>query len=206
MQWEELGIEGAWLVTPRKFEDDRGFFVESFRADEFEEVVGHPFHLRQANMSVSHAGVVRGVHYAAVPPSQAKYVSCTRGSIIDYVVDIRLGSPTFGQSVGIKLDSAEPRFVYISEGLGHALCALEDDSTVNYLVSETFNPQREHGVQPLDPTLNIQWPTVGASGDPLQMIMSPKDQEAPLLTEAADQGLLPTYEECIAYRKSLSKR
>ncbi|WP_099332624.1 dTDP-4-dehydrorhamnose 3,5-epimerase family protein [Actinomyces minihominis] len=203
MQWEELGIEGAWLVTPKMFEDERGFFAEAFKADEFEAAVGHPFHLRQANMSVSKAGVVRGIHYADVPPSQAKYVSCTRGAIIDYIVDIRVGSPTFGKSVSVLLDSARPRFVYISEGLGHALCALEDGSTVNYLVSEPFNPGAEHGVQPLDPTLGIEWPKEDLHGNPIELLLSPKDTAAPSLTDAVEQGLLPTYEDCVNYRRSL---
>ncbi len=203
MQWEELGIEGAWLVTPKMFEDERGFFAEAFKAEEFEKAVGHPFHLRQANMSVSKAGVVRGIHYADVPPSQAKYVSCTRGAIIDYIVDIRVGSPTFGKSVSVLLDSARPRFVYISEGLGHALCALEDGSTVNYLVSEPFNPGAEHGVQPLDPTLGIEWPKEDLHGNPIELLLSPKDTAAPSLTDAVEQGLLPTYEDCVSYRRSL---
>ena len=203
MQWEELGIEGAWLITPQKFEDDRGYFVETFRSEEFEANIGHPFNLRQANMSVSNAGVVRGIHYADVPPSQAKYVSCTKGAIVDYIVDIRVGSPTFGKSVSVLLDSRAPRFVYLSEGLGHALCALEDGSTVNYLVSESFNPGREHGVQPLDPALGIEWPKEDMDGNPLELLLSPKDTAAPLLTEAVEAGLLPTYEECLAYRRSL---
>lgn len=203
MEWHELGIEGAWLITPRVFPDDRGFFVETFRADEFAATVGHPFNLRQANMSVSKAGVVRGIHYADVPPSQAKYVSCTSGSIVDYVVDIRVGSPTFGQYEAVLLDSANPRFVYLSEGLGHALCALEDGSTVNYLVSEPFNPTREHGVNPLDPTVGIAWPQKDASGNHLEILLSPKDTDAPNLDAALADGLLPTYEDALAYRRSL---
>lgn len=203
MQWQALGIEGAWLITPKVFPDDRGFFVETFRADEFSSAVGHPFHLRQANMSVSKAGVIRGIHYADVPPSQAKYVSCTSGSIVDYIVDIRAGSPTFGKYEAVLLDSKAPRFVYISEGLGHALCALEDDSTVNYLVSETFNPTREHGVNPLDPTLAIAWPEKGGDGKPLQVLLSPKDTDAPDLDAALAAGLLPRYEDVLEYRRSL---
>ena len=204
MQWQELDIEGAWLITPTRYEDDRGFFVETFRAEEFEEHVGHPFHLQQANMSVSKAGVVRGVHYADVPPSQAKYVSCTRGAIVDYVVDIRAGSPTFGKWTSVLLNSAQPRFVYISEGLGHALIALEDHTTVNYLVSESFNPKREHGVQALDAALGLEFPATDSSGRPLEILLSPKDAEAPLLADALAAGLLPTYEESVAYRASLT--
>lgn len=204
MEWQELRIKDAWLITPKVFPDERGFFVETFRADEFAEVVGHPFHLRQSNMSVSKAGVIRGIHYADVPPSQAKYVSCTRGSIVDYIVDIRVGSATFGQYEAVVLDSRQPRFIYLSEGLGHALCSLEDGSTVNYLVSESFNPQREHGVNPLDPTLAIQWPSQDANGIPFEVLLSEKDTAAPNLQEALGSGLLPSYEETCAYRASLA--
>src|SRR5690606_18710753 len=100
--------------------------------------------LRQANCSVSSARVLRGLHFARVPPSQAKYVTCVRGSVFDVVVDIRVGSPTFGRWDAVRLDDRDRRTIYISEGLGHAFLALEDDSTVMYLCSAQYDPQREH--------------------------------------------------------------
>ena len=127
---EPLSIDGAWEITPKKFGDPRGLFMEAFRGDLLAEVIGHPFDLQQANLSVSAAGVLRGVHFADVPPGQAKYVSCPKGAIFDVVVDIRVGSPTFGAWDGALLDDVDRRALYIGEGLGHAFVALEDNSVV----------------------------------------------------------------------------
>jgi len=142
------------------------------------------------NISVSKAGTVRGVHFADVPPGQAKYVQCLAGSVLDIVVDIRVGSPTFGQWEAVELDDSARRALYISEGLGHAFCALSDSATVGYLCSEPYAPDREHGVHPLDPALGLPWP------EPDQSLLSPKDAAAPTLSQAADQGLLPDYQAC----------
>ena len=101
---------------------------------------------------------MRGIHFADVPPSQAKYVSAVAGSFLDFVVDLRAGSPTFGQWDSVLLDTRDRRAVYLSEGLGHAICALEDDSTVTYLCSSVYAPGREHGVHPLDPELGLVFP------------------------------------------------
>jgi dTDP-4-dehydrorhamnose 3,5-epimerase len=132
---EPLAIDGAWKITPKKFGDPRGLFMEAFRADVLSEVIGHPFDLQQQNLSVSAAGVLRGVHFADVPPGQAKYVSCPRGAIFDVVVDIRVGSPTFGAWDRVLLDDVDRCAVYVGEGLGHAFVSLEDDSVVTYLCS-----------------------------------------------------------------------
>lgn len=203
MEWEETGIEGSWIITPKVHEDERGTFQEIFKLEGFEENVGHSFVLAQANMSVSKAGVIRGVHYASIPPSQAKYVKCVRGSMIDVIVDIRLGSPTFGKAVMVPLNSDEPRFVYLSEGLGHAFISLEDDTAVSYMVSETYNPDREFAVHPFDKALGIEWPRVGADGQPLTWEVSAKDMGAPSLAQAVERGALPTYDEAVEYRKAL---
>ncbi len=204
LAWEETGIEGSWIITPKVFGDKRGSFQEVFKLEQFEATVGHPFHLAQANMSVSAAGVLRGIHFATIPPSQAKYVMCVRGSIVDYIVDIRLGSPTFGQSVAVPMDADQPKFVYLSEGLGHAFVALEDDTAVTYLVSEGYNPDKEFGIYPFDETLAVQWPTVGKDGEPLEWNVSPKDLDAPTFEAAEARGLLPTFEDAVAYRKGLA--
>lgn len=203
MEWNELGIEGSWAVVPKVYGDERGSFREAFRADEFAEVVGHPFHLQQMNISVSKAGVVRGIHFAVLPESQAKFVTCVRGAVIDVVVDIRLGSPTFGKWEMVELDSRDPKAVYLSEGLGHAFISLEDDSTVAYLCSTTYHPEREFGVAPFDPALGIEWPTQDREGNPLVPILSGKDMQAPNVAEAAETGILPVYDEMVEFRKSL---
>ena len=199
MQVRELSIAGAWEITPRQFGDDRGVFLEWFKDGAFQEATGRPLDLQQANLSVSAAGVLRGVHFADIPPSQAKYVTCPRGAVLDVVVDIRTGSPTFGQWDAVLLDDVDRRAIFLSEGLGHAFCSLEDGSVVTYLCSAPYAPGREHGVNPLDPELGIDWPTTGRDGAPLTYELSAKDTDAPRLAAAAAAGLLPTYEQARAY-------
>ena len=160
MTIRELTVPGAWEITPRLHADARGAFFEWFTDSEFTALAGHRFDLHQANCSVSAAGTLRGVHFAQLPPSQAKYVGCPRGKVLDVIVDIRLGPPTFGRWDSVVLDDRDHRSVYISEGLGHAFFALEDDSTVMYLCSAPYSPEREHTINSLDPALDIVWPSV----------------------------------------------
>ena len=201
MQIRELTIPDAYEVTPKQFGDDRGVFLEWYRFDRLAEVLGHPLDVAQANTSVSRRGVVRGIHFADIPPSQAKYVTATRGAVLDFVIDIRVGSPTFGRWDSVLLDDVDRRGIYIAEGLGHCFVALTDDATVSYLVSATFNAEREHGIHPLDPDIGLVFPE--AAGE---LLLSPKDTEAPGLAEAAASGLLPTWETARAYYDSLNDR
>jgi dTDP-4-dehydrorhamnose 3,5-epimerase len=180
-----LSIEGAWEISPILRGDPRGIFTEWYRFDRIEEAIGHPLRLAQANLSTSARGVVRGIHFAQTPPGQAKYVTCMRGALIDVIVDLRLGSPTFGRWETVQLDDVDRRAVYIAEGLGHGFCALSDDTTISYLCSEVYNPAREFAVNPLDPQLGIQWPTDAP-------VLSDRDAAAPSLAEAIAQGLLPS--------------
>ena len=198
MQVAHLSIPGTWLFTPVLRRDDRGVFLESFKSDVFVEAVGRELDLAQMNISVSRDGTVRGVHFADVPPGQAKYVQCFDGRILDVVVDIRVGSPTFGQWDAVELDSESRTGLFIEEGLGHAFCALSDVATVGYLCSEGYAPSREHGVHPLDPQVGIQWPGDG------EIVLSSKDATAPTLAEAKDQGLLPTMAACQEFVSSLT--
>ncbi|SRR6266851_3917634 len=194
---DSLGIEGAWVRTPRIHHDDRGSFLESFHANELAADLGYQPDVAQANCSVSRRGVIRGVHFADVPPGQAKYVSCVRGAIIDVVVDLRVGSPGFGQWEAVRLDDLNRRSVFIAEGLGHAFMALTDQCTVVYLCSTPYTPGREHGIDPLDPALGIDWP---ADAEP---VLSGKDAAAPSLDEALRGAILPRYADCVAYTKHL---
>jgi dTDP-4-dehydrorhamnose 3,5-epimerase len=203
MEYRELKIEGAWEITPRQFGDDRGVFLEWFKSGAFADAVGHPLDLSQANCSVSAAGVLRGIHFAQVPPSQAKYVHCPKGAVLDIAIDIRIGSPTFGEWDSVLLDDVDRRAIYLSEGLGHAFMSLEDGSTVVYLCSTPYAPGREHGLHPLDPAIGIDWPNTSRDGRPISPLLSPKDEAAPTLAEAQEQGLLPTLEEALEYRSSL---
>jgi dTDP-4-dehydrorhamnose 3,5-epimerase len=189
----ELAVPGAWEITPQVHTDSRGLFFEWFTDSAFTEFAGHRLDLRQANCSVSEAGVLRGLHFAQLPPSQAKYVTCLHGSVFDVVVDIRVDSPTFGTWDAVVLDDRH-RSVYLSEGLGHAFLALEDDSTVMYLCSAGYAPDREHTINALDPALDINWPAV--DGEP---IISDRDREAPTLAQAQAAGLLPTWDDTLAF-------
>jgi dTDP-4-dehydrorhamnose 3,5-epimerase len=203
VRYRELTVPGAWEITPQQFGDPRGVFLEWFKGAPFAEAVGHPLSLEQANASVSAAGVLRGIHFADVPPGQAKYVTCAKGAVLDVAVDIRVGSPTFGQWDTVLLDDVDRRAIYLSEGLGHAFLSLEDDSTVLYLCSTGYSPGREHGIHPLDPEVGIEWPTTDRAGNPLTYQLSDKDTAAPGLSQARESGLLPTLEDVQAYVASL---
>lgn len=203
MDVEALDIEGAWVFRPRQHADDRGVFLEAFTDPSFSSATGHPLSLRQVNCSVSAAGVLRGVHFAAVPPGQAKYVTCASGAVLDVVVDVRVGSPTFGEWRSVLLDDVDRAAVYLAEGLGHAFLALDDASTVVYLCSEGYAPGREHGIDPLDPEVGVEWPATDRRGRPVGPNLSPKDAAAPSLAQAAEQGLLPSYEAAAAHRERL---
>jgi dTDP-4-dehydrorhamnose 3,5-epimerase len=195
-----MAIAGAWTFTPRQFHDNRGTFLEWFRQDLLEAELGHALDLRQANCSVSAAGVLRGIHFADVPPGQAKYVACTVGAVLDVVVDVRRGSPTFGQWDSVVLDDVDRRAVYVSEGLGHAFMSLADGSSVMYLCSSEYAPAHEHGIQPFDRDLAIMWPSIDLRGQGLTVQTSPKDADAPTLAEAERLGLLPEYQPVVSAR------
>jgi len=196
MKIRPLTIKGAYEITPVQHGDPRGRFLEWYRFDELAAEVGHPLRLAQANISVSAAGVVRGIHFADVPPGQAKYVTCTRGALLDVIVDIRVGSPTFGQWDSVRLDDTDHRCVYVPEGVGHGYCALTDDTMIVYLCSEPYNPAGEHAVHPLDPDLGIEWPSASP-------VLSARDAAAPSFAQAREAGLLPDYATCQAYSASL---
>ena len=124
-------------------------------------------------------------------------MTAVSGAVMDFVVDLRVGSPTFGTWDRVLLDDVDRRSVYLAEGLGHAFVSLTDDAAVSYLVSDTFDPGREHGIDPLDPEIGLELPGIG---DP---VLSPKDAAAPTLSEAAAAGLLPSWEECLAHYSTL---
>jgi dTDP-4-dehydrorhamnose 3,5-epimerase len=200
MDFRPLRISGAWEVTPRQFPDERGVFLEAFRGDRLAEVVGHRMGVVQANVSVSSRGTVRGVHFADVPVGQAKYVTCLTGSMLDFVVDVRTGSPTFGEWDAVLLDAVDRRAVYLAEGLGHAFVALEEATTAHYLCSAEYDPAREHGVNVLDPALALSLP------HGLELRLSPRDAAAPNLETAAAEGLLPPYDVCANRYAELGER
>jgi 5-epimerase len=193
----ELTIPDAYEISTDVFPDDRGLFVNPFRGDVLAEAIGRELRVVQTNHSASRRGAVRGVHFALLPPGQAKYVHVPRGAALDIVVDLRVGSPTFGRTEAIRLDDRELAAVFLSEGLGHCAIALEEDTVLSYLCSTTYDPAREKGVNPLDPELALPIP------DGITPLLSPKDTAAPTVAEAADAGLLPSYDECRAFYASL---
>jgi dTDP-4-dehydrorhamnose 3,5-epimerase len=186
MEFAELAVPGAFVFTPRQFADDRGTFCETFTERDFTAATGASFAVAQMNLSVSMRGVVRGIHYADVPPGQAKYVMCQFGRVLDVIVDLRVGSPTFGEHATVVLDDSDRRAVYLPVGVGHGFCALTDQAVVSYAVSSAYDPGREHSVNPLDPALGLPWPD-------LDLILSPRDAQAPTLAEAERDGRLPVW-------------
>jgi dTDP-4-dehydrorhamnose 3,5-epimerase len=192
MDVRELAIPGVFEFTPRTFPDERGVFVSPYQEAAFAKAVGHPLRVAQTNHSRSRRGSVRGLHFADVPPGQAKYVYCPVGALLDVVVDIRVGSPTFGRWEAVRLDDDERRAVYLAEGLGHGFCALTETATVTYLCSTTYRPGHEHGIDPLDPALGITWPAAAP-------MLSDKDAAAPSLAAAQASGKLPQWDVCVTY-------
>lgn len=202
MKFRELDIPGTWEITPAIHGDSRGQLFEWLTDRTFTAFAGHHFDLRQANCSISSAGVLRGMHFAQLPPSQAKYVTCVTGSVFDVVLDIRLGSPTFGQWDSVLLDDSDHKTIYISEGLAHGFLALQDNSTVMYLCSAEYNPQREHTICPTDPALAIEWPLVNGAAPTL----SERDAAAPSFAEVRASDLLPTWEDTQTFIESLRSK
>lgn len=197
MDIRELAVPDTYVLDLVPHGDARGQFVEWFRADVLTEVIGHPLTLAQANHSVSARGALRGVHFSLVPPGQAKYVYCPSGRVLDVVVDVREGSPTFGVHEAVLLDSDQPRGLYLSEGVGHAFLSLADDSSVTYLLSTGYAPEREFGIDPLDPELGLPWPA------DMDFELSARDRAAPSLARARAEGLLPTMQQCAARYEEL---
>lgn len=200
MAFRELAVPGSWIISPPRYSDNRGTFFELLSETNFEQMTGHRFGVRQANCSISRAGALRGLHFAQLPPGQAKYVTCTKGAVFDVVVDIRVGSPTFGSWDAAVLNDVDHNSMYLTEGLAHGFLALQDDSTVMYMCSTPYAPAREHTINPHDPAIGIRWPLAAD-----QMVLSERDAAAPLLEEAAAAGILPTWSEAQAFIDELRR-
>ena len=186
MNLTPLGIEGAWLAESPVWSDDRGFFREWFKSEDVKDATGREFRIEQANISLSSAGTLRGIHYSIAPRGQAKWITCVLGSIQDVIVDIRPDSKTFGQWIDVELEGDSGKAVLISAGLGHGFLALEDNTAVAYLVSTPFSPSAEFEINPLDEKIRIKW---GMDFGSLKI--SGKDKIAPTLAERLTEGKLP---------------
>jgi epimerase EvaD len=198
MQSRALAVEGAFAFTPESFPDDRGLFVSPFQQAAFQEAVGHPFFpVAQTNHSQSRAGVVRGVHFTVSPPGSAKYVYCARGRALDLVVDLRVGSPSFGRWDAVTMDPESFQAVFFPVGVGHAFLALADDTVMCYLMSRLYVADDERAVSVLDPALGLPIPA------DQEFTLSERDRAAPTLAEAAGAGALPDYGVCVKLQEAL---
>jgi NDP-hexose 3,5-(Or5-) epimerase len=185
----ETSVPGAFVLTPRQIRDERGSFYEAFRYDEVEAVTGSPFRPEQINYSVSGRNILRGVHGVALPPGQAKYVTCVRGVVRDIVVELRVGAPDFGRHHVTELDADSGRCLYVPPGVGHGFLTLTDDACVCYVVSTRHVPGTQVDINPLDPDLALPW---GFNEPP---VMSDKDANAPGAQAALAAGLLVNWHD-----------
>jgi dTDP-4-dehydrorhamnose 3,5-epimerase len=186
---EALPMAGAWNVTSTKFTDHRGSLHELFHSGHFGAATGVDWVVRQVNCATSQRGVLRGIRVSTTG-GPAKYVTCLHGAVLDVVVDVRVGSPTYGHWHAEHLTADNRTALYLAPGLGHAYLALSESATVLYLLSQLHRDEHEQTVHALDPALAIAWPREAAP------LLSAKDAAAPALSEAREQGLLPGYSSC----------
>lgn len=156
MEIIKTNIEGALIIEPRVFEDARGYFFESFSQREFDAKVG-PVRFVQDNESKSSYGVMRGLHFQAPPFAQSKLVRCVRGRVLDVAVDIRRGSPTYGQHVAVELSEDNHRQFFIPRGFAHGFAVLSEEAVFQYKCDEYYHPESEGGISILDSSLGIDW-------------------------------------------------
>ncbi|WP_336280254.1 dTDP-4-dehydrorhamnose 3,5-epimerase [Cronobacter dublinensis] len=173
----QTAIPDVLILEPKVFGDDRGFFFESFNQRTFDEAVGRKVEFVQDNHSKSAKGVLRGLHYQLAPYAQAKLVRCLRGAIYDVAVDIRLGSPTFGQWVGAELSAENKHQIWIPEGFAHGFIALEHETEILYKTNNFYSKECERAIKWDDAQLNIAWPVEAE-------IISEKDAMAPFFSNA----------------------
>jgi dTDP-4-dehydrorhamnose 3,5-epimerase len=185
MNLETLDVPGAWLLSSRQFEDDRGWFQEWFKHSIFMDQIGYNFVPVQANISHSSAGSIRGIHYSTAPEGQGKLVTVMNGEIDDYAIDLNPASSTFGKWTRVRLSADNRQSLLLSPYMGHAFQALVPNTVVSYLVTAEFNPVAEKGIMPFCRTIDIQWATN------LAPLVSPKDIDAPDLTTQQNAGNLP---------------
>ena len=172
MIFSETSLQGAFIIDLDKIEDDRGFFARTFCANEFGEH-GLNTHFVQANMSLSRQqNVLRGMHYQVEGAEEAKLVRCTKGSILDVIIDIRKDSETYCQHISVELTDSNYRMLYVPEGFAHGFLTLEDNIEVAYMVSNFYTPGKERGIRWNDPLFGIKWPTENP-------LLSPKDTSHP---------------------------
>ncbi len=178
MEYRETEIKGVYVIDPRVFTDDRGYFMEAFKQADFDAHIGHVDFI-QDNESMSSRGVIRGLHYQKGDFAQAKLVRVIKGRVLDVAVDIRKSSPTFGRHVAVELSDANKLQFFIPRGFAHGFLVLSDVAVFTYKVDNVYAPQAEAGIRWDDPALGIDWPVEG-----MDILTSAKDLKAPLLRDA----------------------
>lgn len=192
MRSRELAVSGAVVFTPEVFTDGRGSFVSPLQQSAVLDIAGAPaFPVAQVSYSASRRGVVRGVHFTRTPPGCAKYVYVPHGQALDIVVDLRIGSPTFGRWDSVVLDAHESTAVFLPVGVGHAFVARADHTIMCYLLSTAYDADNELAVSAFDPSLGLPIPV-----DVIPTV-SVRDSAAPTLDRARESGLLPDYATCL---------
>ena len=186
MELRELSLPGVFLLESPVWGDDRGFFREWFKLPDF-AAQGLDFTVHQANLSLSRRDVVRGLHYSVAPEGQAKVVTCALGELDDVIVDVRVGSPTFGRHEVVTLAADAGRSVLLPVGVAHGFCVTSDEAVLTYLLSSPFNAPHELEIDPFDPDLDIAWRVAGGP------VVSPKDAAAPTLAARLAAGELPRF-------------
>ena len=179
MTYKETTIPGVWIIEPKVFTDQRGYFFEAFKQEEFDSIVGG-VRFVQDNESCSSKGVLRGLHYQLVPYAQSKLVRVIKGRVLDVAVDIRKGSPTFGKYVAVELSDANKRQLFIPQGFAHGFHVLSEEAIFTYKVDNPYMPSHERGIRYDDPTIQVAWGIT----DPSTVNLSVKDTQAPTLAEA----------------------
>lgn len=179
MEYQKTAIEGVYILQPKVFKDQRGYFFESFRQSDFDANIGGHTVFIQDNESKSSYGVLRGLHYQKGEYSQAKLVRVIKGKVLDVAVDIRKDSPTFGKYVMVELSEENKTQFFIPRGFAHGFLVLSDEAVFTYKVDNEYAPQSEASIRYDDPDINIQWPV--AKED---MLLSEKDLKAVSLKEA----------------------
>jgi len=176
MKIEALKIQGLFLIKPQVHGDQRGYFVETFRQDLLEAALGHPIHFIQDNESRSSRGVLRGIHFQLPPHAQSKLVRVIEGEVLDVAVDLRRGSPTFGQHISVTLSGENKQQLFIPRGFGHGFVVLSETAIFSYKVDSYYSPEHDRGIDFSDPALAIDWQLPAD-----QLLLSDKDRAQPTL-------------------------
>lgn len=177
MTYKETELKGVWIIEPKVFSDARGYFMETYKQEEFDRMIA-PTTFVQDNESCSSKGVLRGLHYQLAPYSQAKLVRVIKGCVLDVAVDLRVGSPTFGKHVAVELSEENKRQLFVPRGFAHGFQVLSDQAIFTYKVDNVYMPSHERSIRYDDPSIQVAWHHLS------EALLSEKDTKAPFLNEA----------------------